>query len=140
MHRSVGRALARPLASGANNALALGPSTAQPPNPNWMGWGGWSGRGADKGKSLARIRGQQGGERWKLVLWPQRPSHGSTSTSTHQLSTCSPVSVFLSGNLYILIPSSFHSTTPTPKWQPSICSLYLRICSVFIQFVDSIYK
>lgn len=48
--------------------MDLGSQTAQPPNPYWMGRGGWTGRGPGKAKSLAGIRGRRGGDRWESVL------------------------------------------------------------------------
>ena len=46
---------------------------------------------------------------------------------------------FISGNLYLLVSSSFltHPFNPPPIWQPSICSLFVY---VYLFCLDSTYK
>ena len=69
--------------------MALGPQTAQLPNPNQTGRGGWSGGSPGKGKGLAGMAGGPGGERWESELRTHRPSHRSPAAASPP-PACSP--------------------------------------------------
>ena len=100
--------------------------------------------------SIILVSGAQHSDWWGIMynsVWCDHPSKSSAHPTPYIVITkfwqihpyvvlYIPVAIFITGNVYFIIPLTFFTYLPNPGpiWWPSVCSVNLSVCS-FVYFI-----